>query len=86
MVMSMPTSLPSSSSKCHGALVLPVPTMSLPRSRTVRSRLSGADCAAAFCATQRHHARGTGQHGPADAEFQELSALRNVRHTRLRCL
>ena len=49
MVMSMPTSLPASSSKCHGALVLPVPTMRCPRSMIVRSRLSGADCAAAFC-------------------------------------
>ncbi len=48
MVMSMPTSSPASFSKCQGALVLPVPTISLPRSRTVRSKLSGAAWAAAF--------------------------------------
>ena len=40
MVMSMPVSWPLSSSKCHGALVLPVPTSSFPRSSTVRRRLS----------------------------------------------
>ena len=42
MAMSMPTSLPFSSSKCHGALVEPVPTISWPRSSTVRSWLSPA--------------------------------------------
>ena len=48
MAMSMPVSLPCSSSKCHGALVEPVPTIRLPRSSTVRSRLSPAACAYAF--------------------------------------
>ena len=45
MAMSMPVSWPLSSSKCHGAFVLPVPTISLPRSSTVRSRLSDLACA-----------------------------------------
>jgi hypothetical protein len=45
MAMSMPVSLPCSSSKCQGALVDPVPTIRLPRSSTVRSRLSSAACA-----------------------------------------
>src|ERR1700722_16086294 len=49
MAMSIPVRLPLSSSKCHGGLVLPVPTMSLPRSSVVRSTLSDAACAAAFC-------------------------------------
>ena len=47
MVMSMPTSSPFSFSKCQGALVLPVPTISLPRSSTVRSVLPLGACAAA---------------------------------------
>src|SRR6266851_1556537 len=47
IAMSIPVSCPLSSSKCQGGLVEPVPTISLPRARTVRSRLSGAAWAAA---------------------------------------
>jgi hypothetical protein len=43
----MPTSSPFSFSKCQGALVLPVPTISLPRSSTVRSVPPAGACAAA---------------------------------------
>ena len=53
MAMSMPMSWPFSSSKCQGALVLPVPTIRRPRSSTVRSMLFGADCARGLAGVER---------------------------------
>ncbi len=43
----MPTSWPLASSKCQGGLVLPVPTITLPRESTVCSRLAAEPCACA---------------------------------------
>ena len=47
MSMSMPVRLPLSSSKCHGGLVVPVPTTNLPRLSTSWSLLAPVACACA---------------------------------------
>ena len=77
MVMSMPTSSPLSSSKCHGALVLPVPTMSLPRSKTVRSWLAGAALCIGLFGLKWHACEhgGTRQGCSHRTEFQKITAL-----------
>ncbi len=84
MVMSMPTSSPLSFSKCQGALVLPVPTISLPRSSTVRSRLP-ARLGGRLLRGQRHRRGGdAGDREAGRAELQKLSACMLVFHGILR--
>jgi hypothetical protein len=69
--MSIPVSWPLSSSKCHGALVEPVPTISLPRPSTVRSVLAGAGLRRRLLRVQRGAGERRGARGGGDAQPAE---------------
>ena len=75
MAMSMPVRLPLSSSKCQGGLVLPVPTMSLPRSSAVRSTLPDAACAAPFCGSSNVPAASMAPAAPRPSKLRRCVKL-----------